>query len=305
VAAQNAIISAGKIQLYRHSAAYAFLSSLLPTAAIVNAGLAAYDQTGTANGTYTASRLPSALMQPDANLTQPEEKPEKRLTDVAKLFLKLGIIGFGGPAVHIALMQEEVVRKRRWIEEEHFLDLVGATNLIPGPNSTELTMHIGRERAGWKGLIVAGCCFIGPAVLITALFAVLYQQYGSLPAVQPFIYGIKPAIIAVVASLMLSLGRKAVKTVGGAIIGVLAAAAVLLGLNEIVVLFAGGLTGILLYLASRFRHTTNSFLPFVLLQLTPAIAHPAATKLFWTFLKIGSILYGSGYVCLLSWMPSW
>ena len=122
-------------------------------------------------------------------------KDRSSLSQVAKLFLKLGIIGFGGPAVHIALMEEEVVKKRAWISKEHFLDLVGATNLIPGPNSTEMTMHLGYERAGWKGLIIAGSCFIIPAVIITAFFARLYQQYGQLPQVQPFIYGIKPAII--------------------------------------------------------------------------------------------------------------
>ena len=138
-------------------------------------------------------------------------KDRSSLSQVAKLFLKLGIIGFGGPAVHIALMEEEVVKKRAWISEEHFLDLVGATNLIPGPNSTEMTMHLGYERAGWKGLIIAGSCFIIPAVIITAFFAWLYQRYGQLPQVQPFIYGIKPAIIAVVVSLMISLGRKALR----------------------------------------------------------------------------------------------
>lgn len=132
-----------------------------------------------------------------------ETKEKSSLSEIAKLFLKLGIIGFGGPAVHIALMEEGVVRKRAWITEEHFLDLVGATNLIPGPNSTEMTMHIGHERAGWKGLIVAGLCFIIPAVIITAAFAWAYQVYGQLPQVQPFIYGIKPAIIAVVVSLMI------------------------------------------------------------------------------------------------------
>ncbi len=126
------------------------------------------------------------------------EQHKARLSEVAKLFLKLGVIGFGGPAVHIALMEEEVVRKRAWMTGEHFLDLVSATNLIPGPNSTEMTMHIGHERAGWKGLVVAGGCFIIPAVIITAIFAWAYQQYGRLPQVQPFMYGIKPAIIAVV-----------------------------------------------------------------------------------------------------------
>jgi chromate transporter len=110
----------------------------------------------------------------------------KELTEVAKLFLKLGVTAFGGPAAHIAMMQEEVVNKRKWMSEQHFLDLIGATNLIPGPNSTEMAIHIGHERAGWKGLIVAGLCFILPAVFITGIFAWLYKQYGHLPQVQPF-----------------------------------------------------------------------------------------------------------------------
>src|SRR5687768_14612549 len=135
------------------------------------------------------------------------------------------------------MMQEEVVKKRKWMSEEHFLDLVGVTNLIPGPNSTELTMHIGQERAGWKGLVVAGCCFIIPAVLITALFAWCYRLYGHLPDVQPFIYGIKPAIIAVIAVTMFHLGKKAVKTVPLAVVGLAAAIAVLAGSNEVFVLF--------------------------------------------------------------------
>ncbi len=115
---------------------------------------------------------------------------ETPLSELARLFFKLGIIGFGGPAVHIAMMQDEVVKKRGWMNEQHFLDLVGATNLIPGPNSTEMTMHIGHEKAGWKGLVVAGSCFIIPAVVITAVFAWLYQKFGHLPQVQPFTYGI-------------------------------------------------------------------------------------------------------------------
>ena len=134
--------------------------------------------------------------------------------------MKLGVIGFGGRAVHIAMMEEEVVRKRNWMSHQHFLDLGGATNLIPGPNSTEMTMHIGRERAGWKGLIVAGSCFILPAVIITALFAWGYQLYGQLPQIQPFIYGVKPAIIAVIVVTMVLLGRKALKSVQLGIIGV-------------------------------------------------------------------------------------
>ena len=221
---------------------------------------------------------------------------ENRLKEIARLFLKLGIIGFGGPAVHIAMMEEEVVRKRAWMSQQHFLDLVGATNLIPGPNSTEMTMHIGHERAGWKGLVVAGSCFILPAVLITALLAWAYQQYGQLPHVQPYIYGIKPAIIAVVVSLMLRLGRKALKNVELGIIGTMAAIAVLAGVNEILVLFAGGFMGIALYLVKQRNSTAQTIFPVVLLQVVYAVANPSLVSLFLTFLKIGSILYGSGYV---------
>src|SRR5688572_9540858 len=134
------------------------------------------------------------------------------LTELAKLCLKLGVLGFGGPAVHIAMLEVEVVRKKEWMDHEHFLDLVGATNLIPGPNSTEMSMHIGNERAGWRGLVLAGCCFILPAVIITAIFAWAYKEYGQVPDVQPFIYGIKPAIIAVIAVTMILLAKKAVKS---------------------------------------------------------------------------------------------
>src|SRR5688572_10648756 len=149
----------------------------------------------------------------------PKEDKQSDLLAIAKLFLKLGIIGFGGPAAHIALMQEEVVNRRNWMSEQHFLDLVGATNLIPGPNSTELAMHIGRERAHTKGLIVAGACFILPAVVITGIFAWLYRKYGALPAVQPFLYGIKPAIIAVILVAVFPLAKRSLKTVQLGVIG--------------------------------------------------------------------------------------
>jgi chromate transporter len=231
-----------------------------------------------------------------------EEKRIKRndnLKTVAKLFLKLGVIGFGGPAVHIAMMEEEVVRKRKWMDHQHFLDLVGATNLIPGPNSTEMTMHIGRERAGWKGLIVAGICFIMPAVIITALFAWGYQLYGHLPEVQPFIYGIKPAIIAVIVVTMIALGRKALKSVQLGIIGIAAAIAVLIGFNEIYVLFGAGFVGILLQLISSRINKAAGIMPFTFLQMDPAsvyLTDISSFKLFLLFLKVGAILYGSGYV---------
>lgn len=194
------------------------------------------------------------------------------------------------------MMEEEVVRKRKWISQEHFLDLVGATNLIPGPNSTEMSMHCGHEKAGWKGLIVAGVCFILPAVIITGIFAYAYQLYGKLPQVEPFLYGIKPAIIAVIVALMISLGKKAIKTTALGIIGVTAAILAVYGINEIYILFGAGFLGILLPLIKTRKQTLNSLLPFVLLQITDTPTFSFNWKLFWIFLKVGSILYGSGYV---------
>jgi chromate transporter len=221
---------------------------------------------------------------------------EGKLKEVALLFLKLGSIAFGGPAVHIAMMDEEVVRKKKWMSGEHFLDLVGATNLIPGPNSTEMTMHIGNERAGWKGLVLAGFCFIIPAVIITSIFAWAYQLYGHLPRVQPFIYGIKPAIIAVMVVTMIRLGRKALKSVALGIIGVCSAIAVLAGLNEIYVLFGAGLIGVLLYFVQKGTNGAFGFIPVTFLQINMAVLDTSSIKLFLIFLKIGAILYGSGYV---------
>lgn len=175
------------------------------------------------------------------------------------------------------------------MSQEHFLDLVGATNLIPGPNSTEMTMHCGNERAGCKGLITAGLCFIIPAVIITAGFAWMYQQYGTLPEVKPFIYGIKPAIISVIAALIINLGRKALKTAELWIIGILALALSVYGINEIYVLFGAGLVSVIIHRLKYKRSTIHSITPVVWLTA-------ANLKLFWVFLKIGSILYGSGYV---------
>lgn len=231
----------------------------------------------------------------DINSITPSAKAS--IKEIAGLFLKLGCIGFGGPAVHIAMMEEEVVRKRQWLTHNHFLDLVGATNLIPGPNSTEMTMHIGHERAGWKGLIVAGICFILPAVIITAIFAWAYHRYEKLPEVAPFTYGIKPAIIAVVVSLMISLGKKALKTIGLGIIGLIAAVLALCGINEIYILFGGGFVGMLIHLLkSGKRQSLNSFVPFIFLQTGTLSSDIFNWRLFWIFLKIGAILYGSGYV---------
>lgn len=221
---------------------------------------------------------------------------KSNLGEVAKLFLKLGFIGFGGPAAHIAMMEREVVQKRKWFTQAYFLDLVGATNLIPGPNSTEMAMHCGMERAGWKGLIVAGICFIFPAVLITGLIAWAYQQYGQLPTVTPFIYGIKPAIIAVVVSLMISLGKKAFTTLPLIAIGIVVTVLALLGWNEVLLLFGAGFCGILFSYLSKRGSSAAGFFPLILLQL-PATLHTGFDwKVFWIFLKTGAVLYGSGYV---------
>lgn len=223
----------------------------------------------------------------------------QRLKEVALLFLKLGITSFGGPAAHIAMMKEEVVKKRQWIDEQHFLDLIGATNLIPGPNSTEMAIHIGHERAGWKGLIVAGICFIIPAVLITGIFAVLYKEYGHLPTVQPFIYGISPAIIAIILAAVYPLAKKSLKSVELGFLGIISFGLCLLGINEIYVMFGAGLIALAL---SYFRrgssnNTLNSAFPLAFLPFSgTGPSNLSNLGIFLTFLKIGAILYGSGYV---------
>ena len=219
------------------------------------------------------------------------------IKEIVRLFLKLGFIGFGGPAAHIAMMQQEVVVKRKWMSEQHFLDLLGATNLIPGPNSTEMAIHIGYDKGGWKGLIVAGLCFILPAVFITGIFAWLYQQYGQLPEVQPFIYGIKPAIIAIIIGAVFPLAKKSVKSTFLAIIGIVVLVLSLLGINEIYLMFGAGLLTMALYYIQNKESTLQSFIPLAFLQITQSpIVSETNTKLFWIFLKIGAILYGSGYV---------
>ncbi|MEJ1221611.1 chromate efflux transporter [Sediminicola sp. 1XM1-17] len=223
------------------------------------------------------------------------DSKNSRLKEIAALFFKLGSISFGGPAAHIAMMEDEVVKKRGWMTQQHFLDVMGATNLIPGPNSTEMTMHCGYERAGWKGLLVAGCCFILPAVIITGVFAWLYQEYGQLPAVEPYIYGIKPAVIAIIAMAAYRLGTKAFKSTELWILGLATLAACLLGLNEILALFGCGGLGLLLYFFKKPGKTLHSIMPLLFLQGI-GMAKMDTWHIFLTFLKIGAILYGSGYV---------
>ena len=220
---------------------------------------------------------------------------KNKLKEIAQLFFKLGCISFGGPAAHIAMMEDEVVKKRKWMTHEHFLDLIGATNLIPGPNSTEMTMHCGHERAGWKGLFVAGFSFIFPPVVITSIFAWLYQQYGQLPEVEPFIYGIKPVVIAIIIMASYRLGKKAIKNVELTILGILTLVVCLLGVNEIIALFGCGLVGLLFYIFKRKITRLNTFIPLLLIQITDPIKI-GSLKIFLTFLKVGAILYGSGYV---------
>ena len=224
--------------------------------------------------------------------------PNSEIKELAKLFLKLGLTAFGGPAAHIAMMQDEVVQKRKWLSEQHFLDLIGATNLIPGPNSTEMAIHIGNERAGWKGLIVAGLCFILPAVFITGFFAWGYKQYGQLPEIQPFIYGIKPAIIAVILAAVYPLTKKSLKSIPLAGIGIAVLILSLLDLNEIYLMFGAGLFSLFWYFLRNQRiKNTTIFLPITVLQVSSTTVQTATNmNLFWIFLKIGAILYGSGYV---------
>lgn len=218
---------------------------------------------------------------------------KQRLKEVATLFFKLGSIAFGGPAAHIAMMEDEVVKKRKWMSHEHFLDLIGATNLIPGPNSTEMTMHCGHERAGWKGLIVAGGAFIFPAVTITLIFAWLYQQYGQLPNVEPFIYGIKPAVISIIVFAVYRLGKKALKNTTVGVLGGITLLAALFGVNEIIALFGCGVLGLIVHLATKSKRSANSFFPVV---LSAGVIQVGTLKTLLAFLKVGALLYGGGYV---------
>jgi chromate transporter len=237
------------------------------------------------------------------------------LIETASLFLKLGVLGFGGPAAHIAMMDDEAVRQRKWLTRQDFLDFVGATNLIPGPNSTEMTMHIGYVHAGRLGMLVAGASFILPAVLITLFFAWLYAEYGSLPQARPLLAGIQPVVIAVILGAVWRLGKKAAKSWQLVIIGIAVALAVILGSNELLALFIGGMVG-MLWLVWQKRREQNSDFPLFILPVSHPLlrqaAHflqvtavsPTLWQIFLFFLMIGSILYGSGYV-LIAFIEGW
>jgi chromate transporter len=229
--------------------------------------------------------------------------PAGSLAEVAGVFVKLGVIGFGGPAAHIALMREEVVRRRRWVSDERFLDLLGMTNLIPGPNSTEMAIHLGYVRAGWPGLLIGGAGFILPAVAIVLALAWLYIRYGTTPAATSALHGVLPVIIAVVVQAMWSLGRAAIKGPLLAGLGVLVLGLSLLGVNELALLFGGG---VLVALVRRGRRAPLTAATLAALgapgaalgQGAVAAASVGLGTLFLTFLKVGATLYGSGYVLL-------
>ncbi|MGB7294897.1 MAG: chromate efflux transporter, partial [Candidatus Aminicenantales bacterium] len=232
-------------------------------------------------------------------------KPWDRLKEAAWLFLKLGALSFGGPAVYIALMHQETVERRHWVDEQRFLDLVGATNLIPGPNAVEMAGHLGLIRAGWRGLIAGGALFILPGMAATLAVAWAYVTYGSIPAVEWVLYGMKPVVIGIVLQALWNLGRKGIKGPTTALAGTVVAVLYLLGFNEIALLFCGAAAVFLVGGGRRFlRHGLEAIVPIpVLLQMPLAAFYEGVVRfsqsaLFLGFLKIGSVLFGSGYVLL-------
>jgi chromate transporter len=230
----------------------------------------------------------------------------QRLREVALLFLKLGTTSFGGPAAHTAMMHLEIVERRKWLNDQEFLDLIGATNLIPGPNSTEMAIHIGFLQAGWPGLIAAGFCFVAPATLIVLALAWTYMRFGSAPQAQWLLYGIKPVVIAIIGQAIWNLGKKAAKNLLLAVSGLLILVLYFFfHINEIGLLFVGGL---MIMVLANIR-TMNGWglktlllpplIEFNSLPISALAAIPYNLPLlFLTFLKIGAILYGSGYVLI-------
>ena len=228
------------------------------------------------------------------------------------LFLRLGMTAFGGPAAHIAIMEDEFVRRRHWISREKFLDLLGVVNLIPGPNSTEMAIHIGYLRAGWRGLAVAGTCFILPAMIMVMVIAWAYMHYGSLPQVTGLLYGVKPVVIVIVARAVWGLGRTALKTGFLALVGILIMLASFLGADPLALLLVAGAAAGIRRGLIRDRPIRLRSILLMLIFVSILLALIAISKnmgnsaevpfslhsLFWYFLKVGSVLYGSGYVLL-------
>jgi chromate transporter len=243
----------------------------------------------------------------DSELPIAPEDRGARLRELAGLFLRLGTVAFGGPAAHIAMMEDEVVRRRRWLSHAEFLDMVGACNLIPGPNSTEMAIHIGHRRAGFTGLAVAGACFIVPAMAITIAIAWAYVRFGSIPQVAGALYGIKPVIIAVVMQALWRLWPSAARSRLLIATTIAATLAALAGFNEIAILFAAGLVTAVTANSTRLRGAVAPSV--VAMPVAPAVSTAAALggaaivpftlgSMFLIFVKIGAVLFGSGYVLL-------
>ncbi|MCE9673626.1 chromate efflux transporter [Myxococcus stipitatus] len=246
--------------------------------------------------------MPPLESPPSEQATPPPRA--QALKELALLFFRLGTTAFGGPAAHIAMMEDEVVRRRHWLSREEFVDLLGAANLIPGPNSTELAIHIGHRLAGWPGLLVAGSCFILPAFLIVSAIAWGYARFGALPDVSALLHGVKAVIIAVVLQALWGLSRTVVKTRLAAVVGLGATTAAFLGVNELWLLLLAGLAVLAWRMAERaraHREEPLSLSPWPLalpLSLGASAAPFSQQGLFLFFLKVGSVLYGSGYVLL-------
>ena len=229
---------------------------------------------------------------------------EVSLTEIAFVFLKLGMIAFGGPAAHLAMMEEEFVRRRRWITQAEFLDRLATANLIPGPSSTEVAIFIGQLKRGWRGLIVAGFCFIVPAALIVSAIAWAYVRFGSLPRAQNVFFAIKPVVVAIIVQAIGRMSRTGIRTALLASVAVLAAVLSFIGVSPVLVLvFAGTLSAAALGMKGRLLSAGFLTSPAILLAAMAAITVKAASpvllgRLFLSFLKIGSVVFGSGYVLL-------
>lgn len=224
-----------------------------------------------------------------------EADRKSSLGQLAALFLRLGLTAFGGPAAHIAMMEDEVVNRRRWLDRQRFLDLLGVANLLPGPSSSELAIYIGQSQAGWAGLLLGGACFILPAALLTAMIAWAYTRFGSLPQATGILYGIRPVVVAIIFQALWRLGQTALKTKVLMIIAVGAAAASLAGLGPVWVLLCCGTVVLAKRSVQRLRSLPAVF-GFV--PTAAIITHWSLGNLFLIFLKIGAVVFGSGYVLL-------
>src|SRR5450755_4107664 len=256
-----------------------------------------------------SSRAEPALSEVEGNvratpvMTESTEIRQASLGQIALVFLKLGTIAFGGPAAHLAMMEQEFVRRRRWITEAEFLDRLATANLSPGPSSTEVAMFVGQLKRGWRGLIVAGCCFIIPAAVIVSVIAWAYVRFGSLPKAEGVLYAIKPAVVAIVIQALGKLGRTGVRTILLAVIAMLAAGLSLVGVSPILVLVLAGLLSAAA-LAMKNRLVSGAIFSFPKVAGAMALAAVGAVfpvelgRLFLSFLKIGSVVFGSGYVLL-------